>query len=393
MEVLTRPSRQNSGRLGRYGETIYAIADPKDAAKQIIGSLPRPGGGKRSGPMPVQARAGIGVGIGAWLTKAAGLVLYPDMEVLWSWRVGRFLAPRLRPSDLVITCARPESVGLVGSIAVAKGAWWWFDLADSWCWEGIRHKAHGLPPWRIRKEKRLERQWIARAHGISTVNAKLAAYFQSLRPCGPVHIYPNVVPRELAGRRAPHVPIRQSGDEFNILYFGRLKASDSERDLSQLAHIVASRKPDQAAPNFIFCGEFVAADHEEMQKLKRYGARVTVYPLIPREQLPCLVAEQNVKAMLVVNSPHSTASTSKLFDALGLGMPTLLLARADSEAARLVEELRAGVVVTPPGSQPLSWMELCARLEGLGQNEQRLPPKCDGEHQAGLLVEAICMAI
>lgn len=71
---------------------------------------------------------------------------------------------------------------------------------------------------------------------------------------------------------------------------------------------------------------------------------VDFHPPIPHDKIPSILASMDV-AVITLKSPIRGAVPSKIYEAMGSGIPVLLV--ADGEARRIVERAGAGVVVDP----------------------------------------------
>ena len=389
VKVYARETKFTSNNIGQYGESILRIPDYMATAlcayrkiKQHIDIA-----------KPRQPPVDLNVVKKNWRRSTEGFVwalgFFPDYEVYWARSIKRALSRRLGSGDLVVTCSRPESVGLIGQYARSKGARWWFDLADGWCWEGIRQQAHGVTTSRIEEERKLEKQYISTANGISTVNNYLADYFSSVSGNKPVHIYPNVIPREFSDVFHNFTPAKETTDDcYTILYFGRLRGSDANRNLATLKRVINTKDIADPVPRFLFYGEYSPADVAEIESLRQYGCQVTIQPAIERKYLIDLLVSERVQAMLVINSKDSKAGTSKLLDALGIGLPVLLISRPDSEAARLIDKMGIGFLVAHQG--PLnSWRKSVEGLRAIELDKCKKPKDLDGVWQSKILVEKL----
>ena len=274
--------------------------------------------------------------------RAQRALLFPDNESLWSRRVARRVARAVRPGDLVWTFARPESVGFAGVRAAARGARWWADHADGWCFGGLRDAAMTPGPRRER-ELGLERRWIAAADVVSTVNDELADWFAGLRPGRPVFVYPNLIPDELLTGVDPAEQRRLEPDAPVVVgYFGRLAGSDPRRSLAPFLELLADPAADRRV-RFRFRGEFTGRDRQELAALARLGPAVEVLPALPRAELVEFRAE--VDAALMIASPEQRGSSSKLLDNLGLQLPVFAVVPEPSLAADIVRRAGCGAVV------------------------------------------------
>ena len=382
-----------SGRSwGRFGERIVAVSDPaqvvKSKALYCMAPLKRIMATRKSrDKKPSLSPAGGGDPL-AMLSRHAARFLFPDNECFWSKLVAGRLSKTLSPQDMVFTCSRPESVGFIGRMAKARGAFWWLDFADGWCWQGLRQDLHRLDADRLAKERELEKSWVASADGVSTVNNDLAAYFSGLRTDNSALIYPNLIARELLETDMPGEFSFDQG--INILHFGRLRGSDSQRNLKPLLRYLKNQGHQGHMLRLFFYGNLEPADLAELEQLSALGCRVIQSPPVKRGTLPEIIAKHKINVMLVMNSLMSTGSTSKLLDAFGVGLPILLFARANSAAADLVGRMKAGLVIPlEENPEPGATRPQLAELASCFGYNTRLPEFFDSRRQAENLVKSV----
>ncbi len=330
-----------AGRL-----TVRVVADPVHRGYRWLGSL---SGGKGAPPAAAPTSAPTAAKPPSLLhrlwrlgSRVQSALLFPDPQRFWAARVQRRLLATMRPGDVVLTCSRPESALLVGAAAQRRGARWWADFADGWCFQGLRPNAMTDGPRRDR-ELALERSLVGSADLVSTVNDELGDYFASLRNGRHIAVYPNIVPDELAALPAT---ARARGDALpTIGYFGRLSLSDGERSLLPLLALLRADAvaADRRRARFEFLGEFAPRDRAEIDEVQRLGHEVVVAPPLSRERLAARRADFD--GALVLGSPHQRGTSSKLLDTLGLGLPVVAFVPVPSAAHALITATGCGEVM------------------------------------------------
>ncbi len=313
-------------------------------------------------------------------------LLFPDEQRLWVARVRRRLLAALRPQDMVLTCARPESAALIGAEAKRRGARWWLDFADGWCFQGLRRDAM-TPSARRERELALERRLVADADFVSTVNEELAGYFASLRADGDVTVYPNIVPDEVLD--LPQATRVRAPDEPPTMgYFGRISLSDPERSLAPLVRMLGATAngPDTPRATFRFHGEYSARDRAEIGQIAALGHAVRVAEPVSRPALAAMRSEFD--ASLMVASPGQRGSSSKLLDTLGLGLPVLAVVPVPSVAAQIVTEAGCGEVVEigAAAESGARWRRFLGRL---GTGGYRVDPAVRARYTSAAVVPAL----
>ncbi|MGE0145113.1 MAG: hypothetical protein AB7I19_16720 [Planctomycetota bacterium] len=307
-----------------------------------------------------------------------GRILFPDPQTIWSRRIGRAIRRRMAPGDLVLTCSRPESVGTIGEAAQRRGAVWWFDFADGWCFQGLRPEAMAPGPRRER-ERSLEARQVGSADVVSTVDPILAEAFARLRRDGDVVVYPNLIPDELL--LPVDRPIR-GRSRLCLAHFGRLSLSDPKRSLRPLLAVLESAPPI----DFRFFGDFNDADRAELEALAALGHGVIAAPPLARAEIAS--RRDEFDGTLMVASPEQRGSSSKLLDSLGLALPVFAVVPDPSIAAHIVRDCRAGEVLAFErlAEGRSCWLRYC---EGLRVGRYRVDPDARDRYTSGAFVPAL----
>jgi hypothetical protein len=307
-----------------------------------------------------------------------GRILFPDPQTIWSRRIRRAVGRRLTVGDLVLTCSRPESVGTIGEAAQRRGAAWWFDFADGWCFQGLRPEAMAPGPRRER-ERSLEARQVGSADVVSTVDPILADAFARLRRAGDVVVYPNLIPDELL------LPVDRPTSRRSRLclaHFGRLSLSDPRRSLRPLLPVL------ERAPlvDFRFFGDFNAADRAELDALAALGHGVVAAPPLARAEIAA--RREEFDGTLMVASPEQRGSSSKLLDSLGLALPVFAVVPDPSVAAHIVRDCRAGEVLAFErlAEGRSCWLRYC---EGLRAGRYRVDPDARDRYTSSAFVPAL----
>lgn len=377
--------------VAKGGVRVRVLADPVLRVYRALGGPDRQAGPTSapaaSAPAPPSKASTPGL---LWRMgrSVQRKLLFPDEQRLWTARVRRRLLAVLDRDDVVLTCARPESAALIGAEAKRRGARWWLDFADGWCFQGLRPDAMTSGARRER-ELALERRLVADADVVSTVNDELAGYFASLRGDGDITVFPNIVPDELMN--LPFAPrVRAAGESPTLGYFGRLSLSDPERSLSPLLRLLrpGGQRGEGDLPRaaFRFHGEYSARDRAEIGELGALGYAVRVDEPVSRDALAAMRAQFD--AALVVASPGQRGSSSKLLDTLGLGLPVLALVPVPSLAARIVTDAGCGEVIEigAAGESDAPWRRF---VRGLGTGGYRVDPAVRARYTSAAVVPAL----
>ncbi len=259
-------------------------------------------------------------------------VLRPDASVIWSRAAGR-AATRLVEElgiDAVLTTSPPISVNLAGLHVQKKtGVPWVADLRDSFLSPDRRRHVRG--------EARLQRKVAERADAITAATEGFAAEMRALNPRGPVEVIENGCDFDdfdgLEYRR---------GDRFRITHTGGFI---SRRDARPFFEALRQAEGDPVAR---FVGGVKVVDEPLLAELD-LGDRLEVIPFQPHDKANALQKDSDALLLLLAESGEAGRKiiSAKVYEYLSAGRPILAAVPPDGEAAALIRETGAGVVVAP----------------------------------------------
>jgi len=280
----------------------------------------------------------------ARLALQAGLtaraLLVPDASVLWNLTAAPAAIGLVRRHaiDVVLTTSPPGSVHLVGAaVRRATGARWVADLRDSLVSFAHRRRE-------IRGERTLARLVARRADAIVCVSRAIAEETSALRPRGRVEVIENGADFEdfdgLSYRRGERFRITHTGS-----FFGR-------RDPRPFLEALALSSPDVVAR---FIGDFRRADRLFAERLG-LADRLELVPYRPRAEALALQRDSEALLLLIPEAEGRGRGvlSGKVFEYLAAERPVLAAVPPDGEAAALVREAGAGIVVAPDDVQGLA---------------------------------------
>jgi glycosyltransferase involved in cell wall biosynthesis len=252
--------------------------------------------------------------------------------VIWSLAAGRAAARLVEELgiDVVLTTSPPISVNLAGLHAKKKtGVPWVADLRDSFLSPDRRRHVRG--------EARLQRKVAASANAITTATEGFAAEMRALNPRGPVEVIENGCDFDdfdgLEYRR---------GDRFRITHTGGFT---SRRDARPFFEALKQAEGDPVAR---FVGGVRVVDAPLLAELD-LGDRLEVIPFQPHDKANELQKDSDALLLLLAESGEAGRKiiSSKVYEYLSAGRPILAAVPPDGEAAALIRETGAGVVVAP----------------------------------------------
>jgi glycosyltransferase involved in cell wall biosynthesis len=259
-------------------------------------------------------------------------LLAPDASVLWNVTAipaARRIAKRER-IDVALTTSPPGSVHLVGLAVKRMGIPWVADLRDSIALHA--HRRHD-----IRGERALARLVARRADAIVAASSGIASEMHPLVPRGRVAVIPNGCDFDdfdgLAYRAAPR---------FRITHTGGFSGRRSPRPF------LAALARSQADVTARFVGDFRTADREWAEGLG-LADRLELLPYLPHGEALALQRDSEALLLIVPDAGGRGRGvlSAKVFEYLAAERPILAVVPPDGEAARLLGETGAAVVVAP----------------------------------------------
>jgi glycosyltransferase involved in cell wall biosynthesis len=302
--------------------------------------------------------------------RLSRLVFLPDTKIGWyPFAVSRGveIARKARP-DVVMATAPPFTSFLAGHrLAREFRIPLVLDYRDSWLMD-----PQSPPPTRVHRRiaSRLEAKVVGASAAIIVVNGMIGEELTTRYPAARekiTTIYNGFDPEDLAA--LPHISSsfrRPRG--LRLLYMGTLSRDVNRPDaLFEGLSLVKRESGNVLGPlEVVFMG---TADEESVRCARRcgIGELIRFVPYTPHRE--ALAALATADAALLIVDAHEFADRhvpGKIFEYLGAGKPVIALAPAASEAARIVREAHAGVVLPPDDPRTiarglLEWIRLRER--------------------------------
>lgn len=314
----------------------------------ILGRSPRNASARPPASEPV---GGGGGGVLRELQReVAAFLAFPDESRGWmlraAWRA-RSVIRRFRP-QVVVSSGPPHSAHLVAGMAtIGSTARWLIDLRDPWAgpltkaWTS--HARIGSRTFRALSPL-LERLTFGAADGVITNTRQLAEALTATYPHVPVACVPNGVDAELL----PSPPAaRQRYPGLGVAYAGRLYGGRDLGPVMQALRIFLQRHPEAAAAGSklrIVGGAADAPDAQVFhQALAAAGVAQHVEVLGWLSRADALEVVSRSRLALVLAQEQELQIPAKLYEAVAMGIPTLVVATTDSATG--VEGNRLGAVV------------------------------------------------
>ena len=297
-------------------------------------------------------------------------LVVPDEAATWNLTAiaAALRIARAEKIDVVITTSPPGSVHLVGAaVKRALGVHWIADLRDSLLAHQDRRADTAIVRMKARTVRVVAGVVARRADAIVTAFDSIGEEMRALSPAGRIVTIANGSDfDDFDG--LTYTP----GDRFRITHTG---AFFGRRDPKPFLRALAGSGLEDVVVRFV--GGFRAADREFADSLE-LGRRVEVIPFVPRRR--SLELQRDSEALLLIASEAGGRGTGvipgKVFEYIAAGRPILGAVPADGAAARLIEEVRAGVVAPADDVDALqaALLELHGRWKR-GELEVELTPE------------------
>jgi glycosyltransferase involved in cell wall biosynthesis len=248
---------------------------------------------------------------------------------------------RERKFDVVITSGPPHSAHFAGLLATLGGdSQLWIDMRDPW---SLAHEMKAPDDWLVRIERfllrRLEDLIFAGAARAIVNTQEFAAALKLAEPGLDVLCFPNGIdPEEMPTREVSAV------EQGSIAYVGTLYAGRNLSSVCVAMRRLLSDRPEAAAIlRLNVAGPMEAPHRRQMQEdiaAAGLGSLVNFHGVLPRTQALELLNRSHLALVLAQDQPMQVPA--KLYECVGLGIPTLVIAEATSAAAS--EARRIGAI-------------------------------------------------
>ena len=261
--------------------------------------------------------------------------------------VGIGTLPRV---DYLITESPPLFLGISGYLlSRLKGARWVFNVSDLWLESALRLGLIG-EGWRLRAARALEAFCYHKAWLITGQSREIVEDIQQRFPHVSTYHLSNGVDTNLfcPERRSANARRRLADEKACIAIYAGLHgvAQGLEQVLEAAARLKALDD---------LCVVFVGDGPEKERLVEQSRAlgltNIRFMDPCPHEAMPALLASADI-ALVPLRDRLPGAVPSKLYEAMGVGLPVVLV--ANGEAADIVRETQAGVVVSPGDVETLA---------------------------------------
>jgi len=271
-----------------------------------------------------------------------GNFFIPDARKFWIKPSVKYLTNYLKnnPVDAMVSTGPPHSMHMIAlRIKKKMNIPWLADFRDPWTDIDFYNKLM-LTSWADRKHKRLEQTVISGADKLVTINWNMAEEF-----------------RKLGAKNVDVVTNGYDPDDFN-------KVSAKPSDIFEIVHIGSMNKDRNSILFWEVLKELVVEDESFSDKLKINligQSDYTVFEQIEKQALINYVSNIDYKPheelmleaskasvlLLPLNKTHNAKGITpgKLYEYLALSRPILCIGPENGDAAIIINECKAGIVV------------------------------------------------
>jgi hypothetical protein len=367
--VPQRTTLQDHYRRWRTRRLVNQVAPYGKGSRKTRGSARPKGGSLRSNLADLLSFPDHGRG---WMIRAAGAT----REAVREWG-----------PDVVVSTGPPHSVHLAAGIGL-RGTTvpWMVDLRDPWV---TPHHDYAATGWSLAVTRRLERSVFGRARSILTTSSELRDALQRHYPAAAVFWLPNGVDTSELPARPTHLPPGLTMTHLGSVYFNR----DPTPVLRAFARFLA-RNPSAATAGsrLRFVGS-VSTDFrpglEQTVADLGLAQRVEITGTLARDRALEILAGSHMA--LVLAQGQDVMIPAKLYEAVGMGLPTLVVTEADSATGR--EARRLGTAVHDPDDEVGMAATMERVMSGSWNAEGVVSPCVDHAFLAGELEEILYAAV
>jgi glycosyltransferase involved in cell wall biosynthesis len=270
-------------------------------------------------------------------------MVLPDHGRGWVTRAAFAASDLMRRHDFdcVIASGPPHSAHFAGWIATwGRAASFWIDMRDPWA---LTYEMNTPEDGFIRGERRflqqLERLIFPRASRVLVNTREFASTLRVAMPKLNVTHFPNGIDME-------QLPTRDLStvEKGTIAYVGTLYAGRNLSSVFAAMQSIVNDRAEGASSLRLNVAGPLESPHRERMHAEIEGAGlsslVNVLGVLPRDGALQLLSRAHLALVLAQEQPMCVPA--KLYESIGLGVPTLVIAEKDSAAA--CEALRIGAM-------------------------------------------------
>ncbi len=272
-----------------------------------------------------------------------GNVFIPDARKFWIKPSVAFLVDYLKdhPVDAIVSTGPPHSMHLIAMGVKRKtGLPWVADFRDPWTNIDFYQELM-LSTWADRKHHRLEKAVVTLADRVVVVGNQMKEEFE-----------------EISGRQVDVVtngydeadlqpqPKAARDKKFSLIHIGLLNQHRNHEAF--WAACAELKKEIPSFGNDLLVKLVGKADVSAQESINRHGmeAQVEMIDYLPQAEAVQQQGRAQVLLLSINNTPNAKGViTGKIFEYLASGRPILCIGPEDGDAAHIINEAKAGLVV------------------------------------------------
>lgn len=270
-------------------------------------------------------------------------VFIPDSRMFWINPSVSFLQNWLKnnPVDAIVSTGPPHSMHLIGlGLKQKTGLPWLADFRDPWTKIDFYHELP-LELWADKRHRRLERKVLSKADAVLVVGNQMKEDLKDLNLKFLEVVSNGFDPADI-DLSQPSVP----DEKFTILHIGMLGKARSHsifwEGLNELRTEMPDLQDDLEVRIYGVADPFVQSQIQHFEDTKW----IKFLPYISHDEV---IRVQRSAAVLLLSINHVPMAkgivTGKIFEYLAIGNPVLCIGPPDGDAAAILQEAEAGMVV------------------------------------------------
>jgi colanic acid biosynthesis glycosyl transferase WcaI len=334
------------------------------------------------------------VRVKSFIAKNAG-VARRTLDFL-SYMVAAYLAGLIAKRPDVVIATSPQFFTAVGgwALAATRRLPFIFELGDLWPRSIVAVGALQAGP-AIRLLERIELFLYRRAtHVVALTQAFKDDLVRRGIPAGKIAVIRNGVDLQ---RYAPRPRDEVLGAEWGLsgkFVIGYVGTHGMAHDLGKVLDAAQELRGSEPGLRFLLVGAGAERDRLVAAARQRNLDNVVLQPLQPKERMAAVWSLCDVALIHLKNMPaFAEVIPSKMFEAMGMGLP-IMLAAPEGEASRLLADDGAGLWV--PAGDTAALAAACRRLltdvtlrDSLAVQSLKAAPRHSREQQADLFIDVI----
>lgn len=273
-----------------------------------------------------------------------GNLFIPDARRFWINPSIRFLKHYLRqhPVDVIVSTGPPHSMHLIArALKKSTGIPWVADFRDPWTGIDFYHQLM-LSNYADRRHHKLEKEVLTAADRVVTVGWEVARQLSKISG-RQVDVITNGYDQDDVA--VDYSSVERDPGKFIIRHVGAL---NKDRNHESFWIAIKALLDDKSCEKEL-CVELIGkSDASVRESVAKYGLEkvVTFVSYVPHEAISSLLKTADLLYLPINNTPNAKAIlTGKIFEYIASGTPVLGIGPEDGDAARVLKDCDAGVML------------------------------------------------